>query len=213
MDPVTIGMIAAGVGGSIYSAHSAKKEAEKNRAFQERMSSTARQREVDDLKKAGLHPMLAASGGSSTPGGSVPNLPDMGEAVGRAAGSAMAMKQMRANIDLTKAQTAKTVQEGLFLESTSMSRARQISADADIAQLDVRQRNALFDTVIEQARAQLDATTSSAREAKSRAVLNELDKARAMNAKELEEWFAGGSPAVRLFLDVVKGIRTYPMGR
>lgn len=46
-------------------------QADINRQFQERMSSSAYQRSMQDMKKAGLNPMLAAmKGGASTPGGS-----------------------------------------------------------------------------------------------------------------------------------------------
>lgn len=69
-------------GASLFGGNSAnaanRREAEKNRQFQSHMSKTAHQREVRDLRKAGLNPILSANGGSgaSTPSGSTASQSD-----------------------------------------------------------------------------------------------------------------------------------------
>lgn len=89
------------VGGVLGNA-SAADAARDNRKFQERMSNTAYQRAVRDMKLAGLNPALAyGQGGASSPGGSTASTQDV---LSPAVSSSMAGRRLRADVEVARLQ-------------------------------------------------------------------------------------------------------------
>lgn len=92
-----------GMAGSLGSAAMAAKEAKRNRKFQERMAKTKYQYTMEDMKKAGLNPILAYKGiGGGTPSGSMAAVPDLGGTAAKAAEAGtkavLSMSQKKANL-------------------------------------------------------------------------------------------------------------------
>lgn len=141
-----------GVAGDIYSARKLAQgqedannaniqNAREQMAFQERMSSTAHQREVADLKAAGLNPVLSANNGASTPVGAMADVsnaaPDLTGTVGRAIGTALQIKQMKK--DFESADSVIAMNKGALDVQKANTNAANASA------YEMQQRGKLYD--------------------------------------------------------------------
>lgn len=174
MLPAIMGGIAT-IGGALISAHGQSQtnaanaaEAQRNRAFQERMRSTQYQTAVEDMRKAGLNPALAyQQGGAGTPSGSTAQFGNPAAGAGASAAQALQtfqeMRRTNAEVERIHADTDKIRTE-----------RQLINADWIARNLSNLVGHRTFGETIAKIKADSSAAASSAREAAASATIREL---------------------------------------
>lgn len=108
-----------GIAGTALTAALSSKEAKKQRQWSERMSSTAYQRGMADMRLAGLNPILAyKQGGASSPTGSMAPMPNFGAGISQG---------MQAGTGLMTGKSSKNLQTQQALLATSGLEVNQAS--------------------------------------------------------------------------------------
>jgi hypothetical protein len=127
-------------------------QASANRAFQADMSNTSFQRRIEDLKAAGLSPMLAYSqGGASTPSGSAAS--SSANAGESAAGAGSTARQININREQALSTIELQDQQARLAGSQALNQDSQSAInDYELSKMmPAKEKNILQDTLMKQA--------------------------------------------------------------
>lgn len=164
-------------------------QAQSQMDFQERMRATQYQTAVEDMKQAGLNPMLAyTQGGAGTPSGAMGqvSVAKMGNTLGSALAGYQTMQANQAEVDLKKATTIGTDAQTLKTEADTIQTAANIGKileDTKVSQQTYKNmQEALNKLLAEISQIKASTTQTSAQTAKTQAETSNIEKGIAPSA-------------------------------
>lgn len=142
MDPITAAAVTGAVGGigeslisgiGQYAANrSNRRAADRQMAWSERMSSTAYQRAVQDMQKAGINPLYWLKGGASTPGGAMSRSESVTEGIRGTTAKALEARMVASQVKNLEAQNAQIMSQTAVNIATAKeieARTRKVGAE------------------------------------------------------------------------------------
>lgn len=159
--------------GGAYAADEANKTnvaiTDKQMDFQKYMSNTAHRREVDDLRAAGLNPILSANSGASTPAGAAATVNPVTSDLSNVISSALNVANMKKELALKDSQDDLLKAQKIAADATTISNlssARETDARRALTEFNLGRQTSIFNSELNAGvydkKAQADAAASEA---------------------------------------------------